>query len=279
MSDAAIFNIFPFTIMSDLTPVTASQFQSQHVRHRKISAFTLIELLVVIAIIAILAAILFPVFARARENARRSSCQSNLKQIGLGMIQYAQDYDEQMLPATVFDYANSPNNDAWINLVQPYIKSKQVFNCPSDSETQDSAIALVLTPKRLHSSYAYNTNFGRLSSTSSSVSMAAITDVVRTVAAVDAGTQVQAGVDPLKWPTKKSAFVLGNPNDSDVTGSDLMGNNRAHLSGPNPRHLETCNVLWADGHVKAQRVQSFYPSSGLANCLRVDQSLPANACS
>ena len=61
--------------------------------------FTLIELLVVIAIIAILAAILFPVFARARENARRASCQSNLKQIGLGIFQYTQDYDEKMRPA------------------------------------------------------------------------------------------------------------------------------------------------------------------------------------
>ena len=68
--------------------------------NRKVrSAFTLIELLVVIAIIAILAAILFPVFARARENARRSSCQSNLKQIALGFIQYTQDYDEKMVPA------------------------------------------------------------------------------------------------------------------------------------------------------------------------------------
>jgi prepilin-type N-terminal cleavage/methylation domain-containing protein len=66
---------------------------------RKKRAFTLIELLVVIAIIAILAAILFPVFARARENARRSSCQSNLKQIGLGVLQYTQDYDETLPPA------------------------------------------------------------------------------------------------------------------------------------------------------------------------------------
>src|SRR5687768_5924591 len=70
-------------------------------RNGALKGFTLIELLVVIAIIAILAAILFPVFARARENARRSSCQSNLKQIGLGFAQYTQDYDEKM-PITIY---------------------------------------------------------------------------------------------------------------------------------------------------------------------------------
>src|SRR3712207_1528949 len=91
-------------------------------------AFTLIELLVVIAIIAILAAILFPVFARARENARRASCQSNLKQIGLGIMQYAQDYDETMVPVT-----NGAGR--WHDHVQPYVKSTQLFRCPSNSST------------------------------------------------------------------------------------------------------------------------------------------------
>src|SRR5438874_9564256 len=88
--------------------------------------FTLIELLVVIAIIAILAAILFPAFARARENARRSSCQSNLKQIGLGMAQYTQDYDE-MLPSCQM------GGQGFDTLINPYVKSAQVWKCPSDA--------------------------------------------------------------------------------------------------------------------------------------------------
>lgn len=104
------------------------------------SAFTLIEILVVIAIIAILAAILFPVFARARENARRSSCQSNLKQIGLGVAQYVQDYDETypLLEDSgsggVF-LTGTPtalvNKQTWVDRIFPYVKSRQVFHCPS----------------------------------------------------------------------------------------------------------------------------------------------------
>jgi prepilin-type N-terminal cleavage/methylation domain-containing protein/prepilin-type processing-associated H-X9-DG protein len=129
------------------------------------SGFTLIELLVVIAIIAILAAILFPVFARARENARKSTCQSNLKQIGAAMLQYVQDYDERY-PAgyaifhaagvgSVGDTSNgtyfhdnwslaaNPSTSAqtiamrnagvlWLQVMGPYVKNERVFKCPSD---------------------------------------------------------------------------------------------------------------------------------------------------
>src|SRR3954469_17430376 len=91
-----------------------------------IRGFTLIELLVVIAIIAILAAILFPVFARARENARRAACQSNLKQIGLGIAQYTQDYDER-LPGV----GGQNTTYSWRSRIDPYIKSTQIFLCPS----------------------------------------------------------------------------------------------------------------------------------------------------
>lgn len=93
------------------------------------SAFTLIELLVVIAIIAILAAILFPVFAKAREQARKTSCLSNVKQLMLADMQYAQDNDE--IHSFVFgDYAQ---HTSWSQAVWPYVKSYQVYICPSDT--------------------------------------------------------------------------------------------------------------------------------------------------
>ena len=84
------------------------------------AGFTLIELLVVIAIISILAAILFPVFARARENARRSSCMSNMKQMGIGLMQYTQDYDEMFPPAR-----------QWSDALVPYLKNEKLFHCPA----------------------------------------------------------------------------------------------------------------------------------------------------
>lgn len=132
--------------------------------HLPLNGFTLIELLVVIAVIAILAAILFPVFARARENARRASCMSNLKQLGLGMMQYIQDYDERFPPAydaaidpastypalTAVQDANAAfpsgyfttdstkggvHSRTWMDLIFPYVKNLQVYRCPSANFT------------------------------------------------------------------------------------------------------------------------------------------------
>ncbi len=105
---------------------------------RKQTGFTLIELLVVIAIIAILAAILFPVFAQAREKARQTSCLSNTKQMGLAAMQYAQDYDESILPSWVaggpsWGGDGWPGLQRWPDLIFPYIKSVAVYTCPSDS--------------------------------------------------------------------------------------------------------------------------------------------------
>jgi prepilin-type N-terminal cleavage/methylation domain-containing protein/prepilin-type processing-associated H-X9-DG protein len=108
---------------------------------KKRFGFTLIELLVVIAIIAILAAILFPVFAQAREAARKSSCQSNLKQIGTALAMYQTDYDGKMFSSGDLDPTSIPDGQNLIRMVQgglpyllqPYIKNTQIFRCPSDT--------------------------------------------------------------------------------------------------------------------------------------------------
>src|SRR4051794_18856382 len=96
-------------------------------RSRVAGGFTLIELLVVIAIIAILAAILFPVFAQARAKARQTACLSNMKQIGTGISMYTQDYDEMIVPS---QNGSGATLVSWPSMIQPYIKSAEVFVCP-----------------------------------------------------------------------------------------------------------------------------------------------------
>ena len=112
--------------------------------YKKHRGFTLIELLVVIAIIAILAAILFPVFARAREKARQASCQSNEKELGIAFHMYAQDYDERMATST-------PGATRWHMQIYPYIKNEQLFACPSESDMVFNA-----TTNPYGGGYAYN---------------------------------------------------------------------------------------------------------------------------
>ena len=98
----------------------------------KRTGFTLIELLVVIAIIAILAAILFPVFAKAREKARQSSCLSNVKQLTLAILSYAQDYDECLPPDGTLPLAGGyPSPPFWDQMLLPYLKNTQILVCPS----------------------------------------------------------------------------------------------------------------------------------------------------
>lgn len=130
------------------------------------SAFTLIELLVVIAIIAILAAILFPVFAQAREKARQTSCLSNFKQGALGIMMYTQDYDENMVMADsggigLPGWGFGRPDYVWPELVQPYIKNWQIFRCPSDPNANDRTLSVdpvsnaALTPSSPNYYYAW----------------------------------------------------------------------------------------------------------------------------
>ncbi|MEA3403250.1 MAG: DUF1559 domain-containing protein [Armatimonadota bacterium] len=120
---------------------------------RRIRGFTLIELLVVIAIIAILAAILFPVFARAKEKARISACQNNLKQIGTAFAMYRSDYDGSMPP----NWYEAGNNIVyrWIHCVYSYIYNQDIFQCPSKPATEEPIWSPPYTTMGPYSSYYY----------------------------------------------------------------------------------------------------------------------------
>jgi prepilin-type N-terminal cleavage/methylation domain-containing protein/prepilin-type processing-associated H-X9-DG protein len=202
----------------------------------KRTGFTLIELLVVIAIIAILAAILFPVFARARENARRASCQSNLKQIGLGIMQYTQDYDERMPGAYL--YYNGTTLMWWEDLTQPYVKSYQLMICPSDSVpnsySSNRPLPATTFPNPLLSSYAANA----LATDFSGNTIAA---------AMPAGA---AGTALAQFEEPATTIIVADSASMELfspTHVDCGDRTALRLDF---RHLDGNNYLFADGHVK-----------------------------
>ena len=217
---------------------------------RSLKGFTLIELLVVIAIIAILAAILFPVFARARENARRSSCQSNLKQIGLGMIQYQQDYDEKF-PSLV-GFPTNGFGGVFVN-IQPYTKSAQILQCPSETTAPSTGTA----GDNGYSDYAYNVKLGVDSTTdtvSSGQALAVISQPALTVMALDYSSG---------FGDNFSAGCLVNVRTCPTPGLATFTNPGAQ-SIPQ-RHLETQCYLFTDGHVKSYRGANATTSAAVYN--------------
>ena len=224
-------------------------------------AFTLIELLVVIAIIAILAAILFPVFARARENARRASCQSNLKQIGLGILQYTQDYDEKYPSGSTT--VGGARGRGWAGQCLPYIKSSQVFVCPSDTKTPNA------NPKI---SYAYNSAVPYPINGWSGPSLAAFTATARTVIAFEVtnctwnpNTDIDSPYSAVGNGFLGNNILPSSPQTQYSTGYLASSGATAtspEYDAPTGRHLDMSNFLFVDGHVKALRGEKV--SAGLA---------------
>lgn len=263
-------------------------------RSNNVKGFTLIELLVVIAIIAILAAILFPAFARARENARRASCQSNLKQIGLGIMQYTQDYDETAPLAYFGDNIallgpwwqsgtqqwNATNwKYEWMDAVYPYIKSEEVFNCPSDPFKQghwsnvgfNQRYHFWQTPGiNGHDWGSYRANAAYSTTGSSTISAPFGFPGYAPVPKLSG----YAAPTTTVWVTEGTSRAFGNMNYGQCTSiqncsSFLHGDVGSPLSaGTTPLplmrgyksqellawHLDTINVLFADGHVKSMKV-------------------------
>lgn len=218
--------------------------------------FTLIELLVVIAIIAILAAILFPVFARARENARKATCQSNLKQIGAATRMYLQDYDETYMVALMI----CPGTPGRIvggryyipELVAPYCKNDKVWLCPSDSARGwPSAPGQDAVQPYLRVSYGFNLQPGPQTPSTSTVLFGI---AGRSEALVANPAETPMWTDSMS--AASSSLHVVAPNAFTAWTSDTAGfGNDVYLAG-DVRHNEGVNICFHDGHVKWVKVNS-----------------------
>ena len=269
-------------------------------------AFTLIELLVVIAIIAILAAILFPVFAKAREKARQTSCESNLNQIGKALMQYVQDNNEAM-PQAYYGADGGPSDPTthrykWMDAVFPYVKSTGVFSCPDDSGMDGGTGKYVEFSKLTaaddthYGSYAINASY-RIAwlGTDKNVGPAVIqswnplpqmTQTLAKVGSPSGTVWVADGNDSYQFTTEGNIGVTppgSSPASADQTaptatavgyakwtdnGYSVLGDQNYNSSTPGAtlRHYGTvvfrhsgpdlANLLYIDGHVKAQHLDS-----------------------
>jgi prepilin-type N-terminal cleavage/methylation domain-containing protein/prepilin-type processing-associated H-X9-DG protein len=218
------------------------------------SAFTLIELLVVIAIIAILAAILFPVFAQAREAARKASCQSNLKQLGLAIAQYATDYDSFLVTGGGDCFGSPPGCSRttpfpglqWQWLIQPYVKNWGVYRCPSDPRPDT----------RIPVSYGVN-NYGFTDQSSGfAVKESRVQAPAEAVILMEGGNAGWSGTDAASDPRELEGLKrIGDYTIWTVWDRVAHDHDDWNWSDNLPRHGDGSNALYTDGHVKFVRLR------------------------